>query len=152
MKTLTSRFLISIFILLALAGCGSNQAVYPTIDSCLGLHTIGLPECAPPSSLPAITPVLQPATPVVPTNRSVNILLDDFRPQPYQGESVYFYNRLEGDRGAINNSTLGWGAGQVTTTISNGNSWGGVWMSLNHPIREGLPINFSGILPAQISP
>jgi hypothetical protein len=88
----------------------------------------------------------------VPVNRSVNILVDDFSPQPYQGESVYFFNRLEGDRGAINNSILDWGEGQVTTTISAGNSWGGVWMSLNHPIREGLPINFSAVLPEQILP
>ena len=86
------------------------------------------------------------------SNRSIHILVDDFSPQPYQGESVYFFNRLEGDRGAINNSLMDWGPGLVTTTISAGNSWGGTWMSLNHPIREGLPINFSAILPAQILP
>jgi hypothetical protein len=78
--------------------------------------------------------------------------VDDFEPQPYQGESVYFYNRLEGDRGAVNDSMLDWGYGQVTTTVSAGNSWGGVWMSLNHPIREGVSIDFSAILPPQISP
>jgi hypothetical protein len=78
--------------------------------------------------------------------------VDDFSPQPYQGETVYFFNRLGGDRGAVNNSILDWGAGQVTTTISAGNSWGGVWMSLNHPIREGLPIDFSAILPPQVLP
>jgi len=150
MKTLTPRFLISLFILLALAGCGSNQPTYPTLDSCLGLHTIGLPECAPPASLPTTIPISHPATPVVATGRLVNILVDDFVPQPYQGESVYYFNRLEGDRGAINNSIMDWGNGQVTTTISDGNSWGGVWMSLNHPVREGLSINFSAILPAQI--
>ena len=152
MKTLTPRFLISMFIFLALAGCGSNQPAYPTLDSCLALHTIGLPECAPPTYLPATTPISHPATTPVSTDRSVNILVDDFSPQPYQGESVYYFNRLEGDRGAINNSIMDWGNGQVTTTISDGNSWGGVWMSLNHPIREGLPINFSAILPAQILP
>jgi hypothetical protein len=65
---------------------------------------------------------------------------------------VYFYNRLEGDRGAINDSILDWGNGQVTTTVSSGNSWGGVWMSLNHPIREGLPVDFSAILPTQVVP
>ena len=86
------------------------------------------------------------------TDRSISILVDDFSPQPYQGETVYFFNRLEGDRGAINNSLMDWGPGLVTTTISAGNSWGGTWMSLNHPIREGLPINFSAILPAQILP
>jgi len=85
-------------------------------------------------------------------SRSIKILLDDFSQQPYQGESVYFFNRLEGDRGAINNAIVEWGNGQVTTTISPGNQWGGVWMSLNHPIREGLAINFSAILPGQILP
>ena len=79
-------------------------------------------------------------------------MVDDFKPQPYQGESNYFYNRLGGDRGAINESNMAWGNGQVKTTISSGNSWGGVWMSLNHPIGEGLPINFSAISPPQITP
>jgi hypothetical protein len=87
-----------------------------------------------------------------PVARSISILVDDFLPQPYQGAPVYYYNRLGGDRGAINDSILDWGMGQVTTTISPGNSWGGVWMSLNHPIREGLPVDFSAILPSQISP
>ena len=98
-----------------------------------------------------------PAEPPIATgepssSRTVHILVDDFKPQPYQGNSVYFYNRLEGDRGAINDAIVEWGNGQVKTTISGGNSWGGVWMSLNHPIREALPINFSAILPSQILP
>ena len=98
-----------------------------------------------------------PGLPAAPLNitsthptRRVEILVDDFKPQPYQGESTYFYNRLEGDRGAINGSVLAWGDGQVTTTIAAEKSWGGVWMSLNHPIREGQSINFSAILPAQV--
>jgi beta-glucosidase len=86
------------------------------------------------------------------TTRAITILVDDFKPQPYQGESVYYFNRLGGDRGAVNYGILDWGNGQVTTTISSGNSWGGIWMSLNHPIREGLPIDFSEILPPQILP
>lgn len=146
------RLFISIWILLVAAGCGSNPPAQPALDRCLALHTIGLPECAPPSSLPATTLVSLPATKPAPPHGSVNILVDDFSPQPYQGESVYYFNRLEGDRGAINNSLMDWGNGQVTTMISDGNSWGGVWMSLNHPIREGLSINFSAILPAQILP
>jgi hypothetical protein len=84
--------------------------------------------------------------------RSLRILVDDFEPQPYRDAPVYYFNRLGGDRGAINDSILDWGTGQVTTTISSGNSWGGVWMSLNHPIRESLPIDFSAILPSQIRP
>ena len=78
--------------------------------------------------------------------------MDDFKPQPYQGDQGYPFNRLEGDRGAVNDSIMVWGHGQVTTTIAAGQTWGGGWMSLNHPIREGLPINFSAILPAQIQP
>jgi hypothetical protein len=93
-----------------------------------------------------------PTPPSISTPRPISILLDDFSPQSYQGEAVYFFNRLEGDRGAINNSIMGWGSGQVTTTVSSGNSWAGVWMSLNHPIREGLPVNFSALLPPQIVP
>lgn len=146
------RLLISVFILLAIAGCATSPPAYPTTDPCLALHTIALPECAPPNYLPATAPAARHPTKPVSTDRSVNILVDDFSPQPYQGEAFYFYNRLEGDRGAINNSIVDWGNGQVGTTISSGNSWGGVWMSLNHPIREGLPINFSAVLPPQILP
>lgn len=99
------------------------------------------------------TGILETCSPSGPSaNRSINILLDDFSPQPYQGESVYFFNRAEGDRGAINNSIIDWRHGQVKTTVSSGNSWGGVWMSLNHPIREGLSVDFSAILPLQILP
>jgi hypothetical protein len=93
----------------------------------------------------------QPPTPASST-RSLSILVDDFKPQPYQGASAYYYNRLGGDRGAVNDSVLDWGHGQVTTTISSGNSWGGVWMSLNHPIREELSINSSAILRPQVLP
>lgn len=81
------------------------------------------------------------------SSRTIHILMDDFKPQPYQGNSVYFYNRLEGDRGALNDSMLDWGVGQVKITIAAGQAWGGMWMSLNHPIREGLPIDFSPLLP-----
>jgi hypothetical protein len=118
-----------------------------------------------PSPIPAVpvktpTPVKQlpplrtTVTPLpnsqTPAGRSISILVDDFSPQPYQGQPIYFFNRLESDRGAINNSLLDWGRGEVTTTIASGNSWGGVWMNLNHPIRESLSINFSAILPEQI--
>jgi len=98
------------------------------------------------SFLPRQTPTAT-ATP-----RPITILVDDFDPQPYPGKAVYFYNRLEGDRGTINNSAVSWGNGQVTTTIASGTSWGGVWMSLNHPLREGLALDFSAILPPQIVP
>jgi hypothetical protein len=111
----------------------------------LSLVVLALSGCTPtetPAPMPTNTP-----TPGLP---SIEILLDDFSPQPYQGQSVFFFNRLEGDRGAINESTLRWGDGQVTTAIGQGKEWGGAWMSLNHPIREGLPIDFSAILPVPI--
>ncbi len=115
----------------------------------------------PPTSTPTVlatatatTPEpVQPGAPVpISSGRSLAIVVDDFEPQPYQGEAVFFYNRLEGDRGALNDSVLDWGDGQVTITLSPGRSWGGVWMSLNHPIREDLPIDFSAVLPVQVLP
>ena len=114
----------------------------------------GPPEVtiSPPPPLPTraitTTDVLSPS----PAVRPLTILLDDFSPQPNQGDQVYHFNRFDGDRGTINNSDLIWGRGLVTTTIAAGNSWGGGWTSLNHPMHEGLPINFSAILPAQILP
>ncbi len=84
------------------------------------------------------------------TGNAIEILVDDFKPQRYQGDAIYYYNRLEGDRGALNDSVMEWGDGQVTMIITQGKTWGGEWMSLNHPIREGLGIDFSAILPAQI--
>jgi len=98
-----------------------------------------------PSGIPSLQPTAPPS-------RTVEILVDDFRPQPYPGDAMYFYNRLDGDRGALNNSLLSWGDGWVKTAIAAGNSWGGLWMSLDHPIREGLGVNFSSILPSAILP
>ncbi|MFN8595644.1 MAG: hypothetical protein U0559_05630 [Anaerolineae bacterium] len=143
--------------------CGRDLAVMGLIFGVLALASVLLR----PNSTPMVPTwpngTAQPAMRVSPVStsqatnravagRSLRILIDDFSPQPYQGESVYYFNRLDGDRGAINNSVMDWGPGSVTTTIAAGNTWGGVWQSLNHPIREGLPINFSAILPAQILP
>jgi hypothetical protein len=47
---------------------------------------------------------------------------------------------------------MDWGRGQVTATIAANATWGGGWLSLNHPGREGLPIDFGAILPPQILP
>ncbi|MCP4285987.1 MAG: hypothetical protein GY792_16285 [Gammaproteobacteria bacterium] len=93
------------------------------------------------------------ATPTTQVSTTFTILVDDFIPQPYQGEPIYFYNRLGGDRGLMGDGVVNanWGPGQVTITLGSGN-WGGVWTSLNHPIREELPINFQAILPEQIFP
>ena len=91
-----------------------------------------------------------PEDPIPPPQ--VSILVDDFCPQPYPGTDVYFYNRLGGDRGAVNDSILRWDIGQVTTRLPSGKTWGGVWHSLNHPMREKVPVDFSAILPSQVLP
>jgi hypothetical protein len=102
---------------------------------------------------------IRPPVPVVPSPQAANhpasvstapftVLVDDFIPQPYQGDSVYYYNRVNGDRGVTGSGAADWGWGAVTTTISSGTS--GIWMSLNHPIRENLPVNFSALCPAQV--
>jgi hypothetical protein len=119
------------------------------------------PRSTPPPVLPSPTTEVASSPNPIPTStpistsapqRTTIILVDDFIPQPNQGDQVYFYNRLEGDRGALNNSFLDLGNGQVKATIGQGMYWGGLWMSLNHPIREGLGVNFSAILPSQILP
>ena len=155
---------IFVFFLIFIAGCEtSGPLISTTYDPCRDQSARYNPTCHPtgwplptsvhnPKTPQPTHPVEQPPPILEPNVRGINILLDDFNPQPYQGESAYYFNRLGGDRGAINNSILDWGEGQLTTKISPGNSWGGVWMSLNHPIGEGQPINFSAILPSQILP
>lgn len=103
-----------------------------------------------PSIISTITPTHTPTSSV--SVHALTLLLDDFSPQPAQGDRLYYFTRMDGDRGAINDSAMAWGRGQVTATIAAGNTWGGGWLSLNHPMREGLPIDFSAILPAQILP
>jgi hypothetical protein len=97
--------------------------------------------------------------PATPGSRSAStvkselrVIIDDFVPQPYQGDSEYRFNRLGGDRGSLNYSLVDLGPGLLTTTITNGRTWGGLWTSLNHPIGEKLPIDFSAALPDQIRP
>jgi beta-glucosidase len=134
------------------------------LHRCLGTST----PTPPPSSVPTDTSTPSFVASVPPTNtwtpspvptvaptrlyHSFEILVDDFAPQPLSGADAYFYNRLGGDRGAINDSRLTWGRGVVTTTLRSGRSWGGAWMSLNHPIREAIPIDASALLPTQIRP
>jgi hypothetical protein len=91
-------------------------------------------------------------TPPAGTTRSLQILVDDFRPQPRAGTSAYDRNRLGGDRGVVNGSILDWSTGRMTTTIATTRTWGGLWLSLNHLIGERLPIDFSAVLPPQILP
>jgi hypothetical protein len=83
------------------------------------------------------------------------ILVDDFSPQPIQGEGFWKHNRLGGDRNRIDGpggGTVEWGKGSVTAAIAGGmNSWMGVWTSLNHPIGDCAPLNFSSIFPPWIA-
>lgn len=82
----------------------------------------------------------------------VTAVVDDFEPQPYQGQTIYYYNRLEGDRGILNDAVVDWGPGIVTATVGPGKDWAGIWLSLNHPVVENQPVNFSRVLPAVIQP
>ena len=92
------------------------------------------------------TAVSPQATAVIST---LNILVDDFEPQPIQGDAAYFYNRLGGDRGALGEAVLNYSQNSVSALVTG--TWGGMWVSLNHLQREALPINFSAILPDAIS-
>jgi hypothetical protein len=84
------------------------------------------------------------------------ILVDDYEPQPLAGQAVWYTNRLGGDRGRIDGpggGTVQWGTGVVTATITGGtSSWQGVWTSLNHPIVDCAPLDFSAIFPSPIEP
>jgi len=86
------------------------------------------------------------------TARAAEILVDDFQPQPYQGDIIYYFNRLDGDRGSISDTIIEFGQGNVRLAIAPGSTWGGIWLSLNHPIREGEALDFSAILSAPITP
>jgi len=84
---------------------------------------------------------------------STNVLVDDFVPQPVQGEELWDYNRLGGARGEIGSESgnVDWGQGFVRATITEGtDTWLGVWTSLNHPNAENIPLDFSAIFPSQI--
>ncbi len=83
--------------------------------------------------------------------QEISIIVDDFVPQPYEGEILFFYNRLDGDRGQLGDAQFEWGSESVTATINSGN-WGGLWTSFQHPIHETNPVDFSAIMPEQINP
>jgi hypothetical protein len=88
--------------------------------------------------------------------RAAALLVDDYTPQPIQGKTIWPLNRLGGDRGRIDGPGSGdvsWGHGVVTATITAGtNSSRGVWTSLNHPISDCVPLDFSALFPPQINP
>lgn len=154
MKTKRIRHLHVVLVIAAISmvfACQPSGTRPSTPPPTSTQETLSTPTPRPTRTETASPPATRPPSSSVDV-RSIPVLVDDFEPQPTQGQAVYFFNRLGGDRGAVNNSALRWEDGQVRTTISQGNSWGGVWMSLNHPIREELPVNFSAALPAQILP
>lgn len=79
---------------------------------------------------------------------TVHVVVDDFAPGRYQGDDVYFFNRLGGDRGPLQHTALAWGSGVVTATIGAGDEWGGMWMSLNHPACEGETVDLGTVVPS----
>ncbi|MFZ1466039.1 MAG: hypothetical protein WAV60_18490 [Anaerolineae bacterium] len=91
-----------------------------------------------------------PPTPTA-TPQSISILVDDFGSHSYQRPQGDYINRLDGQHRPVS-SRLDWHSGQVTATLGVETPWGGGQMSLNHPLAESLPINFSAILPPQIKP
>ncbi|MCA8992769.1 MAG: VCBS repeat-containing protein [Planctomycetaceae bacterium] len=88
--------------------------------------------------------------------QTFHVALDDFRSLPLQGEQeeFSFYNLLRGDRGIItdaaNNGSGEVGRGFAEARVDAINGFAGMFNSLNHPLREGRPLNFAAILPEQI--
>lgn len=96
------------------------------------------------------------------------VLVDDFDPQPLMEETIWYYNRVRGDRGQVDGwwdptcpctypggGNVVWGNGTATATITQtqgSEAWVGVWTSLNHVITENIPLHFSAIFPEQILP
>ena len=132
------RFAFPLFLAsIMLATClFSLQA--PTSDANVPNFTASISTHALVSQTTVISPVI--------------VVADDFEPQPYQGQTIYFYNRLEGDRGSLNEAKVAWGQGIVTITVASTKNWAGIWLSFNHPNVENLPVNFSKVLPAAIQP
>jgi hypothetical protein len=92
--------------------------------------------------------------------QGVTILVDDFAPQPMAGQVFWSNNRLGGERRPIGDkapssahpkpSVVRWGKGFVRVVLSSTAHEGGVWTSLNHPLSDCEPLDFSALFPAQI--
>jgi len=110
-------------------------------------------RCFVLSFLTALAISLQAPSPAE-AQTSTSVLVDDFVPQPLQGDQYWFFNRLGGDRGQIDGPGSGevdWQEGFVTARITEGtDTWRGVWTSLNHPNIENVPLDFSAVFPPQI--
>jgi hypothetical protein len=108
-------------------------------------------QATPPTHTPTPKPAraAPPTRTPTPAPQSITILVDDFASYAYQSAQGDLHNRLDGEHRAVF-STLDWASGQITATLGAEMPWGGGQMSLNHPLAEGLPINFAAILPRQI--
>ena len=101
-------------------------------------------------------PTARPPTTTPEPKRTAVVLLDDYQPRPPQGDRVWPYNRLGGDRGKIdppkpNQGAVKWGSGEAKAEITKGNeTWVGVWTAFSHPVSESLPLDFSEIFPDPI--
>lgn len=151
------RILFTLLAALVMVGCGTPPPTAATLP----------PATLPPPTVPAATtpPTIKPtstskytstitptptATPLpTATPQSISILVDDFASYSYQRAQGDTINRLDGQHRPVF-STMDWASGLVTATLGAEMPWGGGQMSLNHPLAEGLPINFRAILPRQI--
>lgn len=139
-------------VALVLLGCGTPTPAPATLPPPTVPAKPTTPADAPaaaPSDDPTTGPTITPAPPPTATPQSISILVDDFASYSYQRAQGDAINRLDGQHRAVQ-STIAWASGQVTATLGAEMPWGGGQMSLNHPLAEGLPINFAAILPRQI--
>jgi hypothetical protein len=144
-------YIKSHYIIKPLSSPTPAPPVYRTVTPLATPTQLIMPTVAP-TDVSTLEPTSIPTPTKSPPQHPITILLDDFRPQPYPGETIYPFNRLGGERGAINNSVLYWGEGHATVAIAAGESWGGLSFSLNHPFYEGESINFAAVLPPAIVP
>ncbi len=83
--------------------------------------------------------------------------VDPFVAQPLQNEQLEFsfYNDLGGDRGEVKSATGGevfWNPGSIRAEISGDLAFAGIFESVNGVIREGNPLDFNALFPAEILP
>ncbi len=144
-----------LFILLAasiLVGCGTPtpRPSLPTVPAATTspIVTPTSTRTHTPTITPTPTDTPTPTTtpPPTATPRPISILADDFGSYSYQRAQGDTINRLDGQHRPVF-STMDWASGLVTATLGAEMPWGGGQMSLNHPLAEGLPINFAAILP-----
>lgn len=152
MRSKLDSILLILLTALVLIGCGTPTPTPTTLP----LPTVqakpttpaDAPTSVPPDN-PTTVPTITPTPPPTATPRPISILADDFGSYSYQRAQGDYINRLDGQHRPVF-STMDWASGLVTATLGVEMPWGGGQMSLNHPLAEGLPINFAAILPRQI--